>query len=405
MLIVENSLETLLLGFKQFDSRLRRLEDKEPFSEPSINSKIKQAVDHFSSTTPMYGLTKILNSKRPNHTVVWSLFILLSACIGLYIIVNNTKEYLQYEFITKTSIVSQSSEVLPAITFCPSISSNAKLQLTAAYGYIGTGRTDFKDLEHEPESDCIRFNGYQSRSQFRLETLKDRGFYYTASFLIRGNSSINVYITDNYLNSFEKSKQVNLDFNNFYQISLAKSVHVKLEAPYNPCATVLDPTYRFFNCKFHCIHRQVEAGYNCSTSFRSFVNLDEARRERCILKLTNESESAYRKKSFYFFDEMLEKFGPDCERECPKECTRIQYSAQISVRRNSTSRPIDRESTLFSFYFEDFDYNLTSEVPKVSSASLWASIVGALGFFFGLKFLSFIEFGELLFKIAYFLCF
>ena len=72
------------------------------------------------------------------------------------------------------------------------------------------------------------------------------------------------YITDNYLNSYERITSLLFSTQVLYNIYITKSVEKKLELPYNPCLIIDNETYRQQNCISLCIHRNVANKYNCS---------------------------------------------------------------------------------------------------------------------------------------------
>ena len=188
-----------------------------------------------------------------------------------------------------------------------------------------------------------------------------------------------LYVSDNYLNSFDNIVPIIFELKGSYDISVSKSIDKKLGYPYNPCTEMTNKTYRFANCFDSCIHTKVANKYNCSMKgYYKIQSLKECYSEPGIYPLV--------------YNESIE-FRDICRDECPKECESIIYAS-------SSSKLGDGQYIgFYEIHFSTFSYLEITQIPKLNFFSLISNIGGSLGLFIGFSFLSLVEILEFIIDI------
>ena len=187
---------------------------------------------------------------------------------------------------------------------------------------------------------------------------------------------IELYILDNYQNSFENYVPIRIQ-NKRNDIQMAKTVDAKLAAPYNPCQTIKDTTYRQDNCISLCMHQLTAVRYNCTMPGYYSIKLN---------KLCSD-----------FVFNMIEKtIKSECENSCVKECETTTYNYVLS----EVDHNFDEQIIVIEIRFADLTYLKITQTPKMSWTMLVSSIGGILSLFVGFKILSLVEFIEFLINIS-----
>ena len=153
----------------------------------------------------------------------------------------------------------------------------------------------------------------------------------------------------------------------FFYIS--KTVHKKLSEPYNRCKNIEDKTYRQSNCIYECVEKIVADRFNCSAG--DYFKLKDT---LCLNPLNKVNEY----KSF-------------CKKECHQECESVHFDYKYSGYLI--------ENTHINIRFSGHTYKEITEIPKINEYAFISSVGGTLGLFFGMRFLSFIEFVEFFIEI------
>ena len=243
--------------------------------------------------------------------------------------------------------------------------------------------------------ECLRFNGVTNKSLKLLTTKHTDDFFriyllkiYTEEidkiryFSYRSTNRLRVFISDNYLNSFDKMEPYLLERNKRYDFDIAKeTVEIKLPEPYNQCKESLSvKSYHQSNCLDTCLYREIRKKYNCSFLF-TLYSFDGFR------KCDN------------LVDYYKEEFSKVCLKECPLEsCYSEKYHSLIKIYDE------DKDYTEFRFSFYDFGTLNITQIPKTDLFTFINNIGGGLGLFMGIAFPNIIEFLQFitqLFVIAF----
>lgn len=376
------------------------------------------------SSITVHGIPRIVKTESNATKLAWSILVLTSVCFGLYNISSSISDFSQYDVITNVERVSPKNVTFPAITICL----KGFYRLTEKLIFKQTPSLFLRDFNFKnkkpglqleffriPKSfgSCLRFNGFTSPNRTALETAETKADSFRFAALkdrqidISSNESheyavhpeMQVYVADNYLNSFMLSDPLSLDFKEDRRISIVKAeTQVKLGEPYNKCVVPSDPTYRQMNCIEQCINMEIRTEYNCSIpSYFRIDGLEECGGELEDYKSTakNEESEVYEKHMDYI-EGLTDEFYAPCESQCAEECQTSLFSTDVY------SSKID-SGKYFLFSFSDFSSLQITQIPKMNAFSLISSVGGSLGLFIGISFLSFVEILEFLIELIFLL--
>ena len=335
--------------------------------------------------------------------------ILISMSVGLFMISKSVKDYFKYDVITNIERITPKNISFPAITICTvneyqviyskddtvfkhEITTNNSIKNFLEYSSFKKKNLKTSNLEFfkipKYYGDCIRFNGVvEGKDLFSTNDTSDE-----LVFAFKNNNTqviddviimykifykFEVYITDNYLNSYLNQIPLNLAENVFHTISIEKPViEKKVNSPLNPCVESKGQVYYQMNCTEICINEKFEDVYNCSIpSYYKIKDLTECENQLVKNKLT--------------------EFSDSCEVDCPKECDSMQFSTKTTGTTNN------RFTTNFRFSISDLSSLKITQLLKTNYFSLISAIGGSLGVFIGIRFLSFVEVLEFVIETIY----
>jgi hypothetical protein len=203
--------------------------------------------------------------------------------------------------------------------------------------------------------------------------------YFNISFNPRKNRlnpDFDIYVGDNYLNSFEKIDSYRADGNLLHWVEIAKdSVETKLPELYNQCKkSSTNENYHQSNCIETCISVEIKNKYSCTFVQSLFA----------IPGLTN---CKYEGK--FLYKELLS----GCQKQCPENCYSERFTADIVSSEQSSE---SSGQTRFRFSFGDLTSLTITQVPKIDGFTFLNNIGGGLGLFIGISFPTLIEFIEVI---------
>jgi hypothetical protein len=391
--------------------------------------------EKFANSTSLHGIPKAIQQESLILKLIWLLLILLSICVGIYIIFLTFNDYYQYDVITNVERVTHLSVTFPAITICTKdyVRTWKKYQVNDEYFINFNILDDFKiflksiqfkektfDLKNSksgieffkiPKSfgSCVRFNGL---SDFRaienkLDSFSLRALspYQDSAILTKYiHNEFEVYITDNYINSFMNLDPLNLDNKKQHSISIVKAeTETKLGEPYNNCTEAMDKTYRQMNCIEQCINKEIKDMYNCSIpSFYKSNGLEECGgklldyniKKADYDNISNKFKSIDYENHINYIMNLTKQFYHVCEIKCPNICESVLFNTQVISTQFS-------EGTLFSFSISDFSTLVITQIPKMTLFTLISYIGGTLGLFIGMSFLNIFEIFEFLIEAIF----
>ena len=79
--------------------------------------RIRRNLRNLIINSTIHGLPNSFKAERPLFKIMWLIFFLISASFGLFMVVTNLLDYLDYEIVTKFQVNNESPMVFPTITF------------------------------------------------------------------------------------------------------------------------------------------------------------------------------------------------------------------------------------------------------------------------------------------------
>lgn len=280
--------------------------------------------------------------------------------------------------------------------------------------YFKEKKIDLKNENYDvfkiPKSfgDCVRFNGVTNT---KLETVESRTNNFTFRVLTQLNKSISefedsrflphsqmeIYVTDNFVNSFLKIDPLRIEKNKEIYVSFYKAcIETKLGYPFHNCTENLNKTNYHMNCIEECINKEIKDKYNCSIpSYYRIDGLEECGDKPQIYEVPNLWQTSDRyEKNINYIKNLTNEFFNLCENECPEECESTTFKTK-SIAISSIG------DTVLSFSFSDFTTLNITQIPKMNLFSLVSNIGGSLGLFIGISFLSFFELIEFFIDVIF----
>jgi hypothetical protein len=261
------------------------------FKPKRHSEKIKEKTHKFISNISVYGISRIIKADTLAVKLLWATMILMSVSAGLYIIYRSVRGFYSYNVITNVERIVSRNQVFPAATICArhevkkqyrskyvTVSNFSVLNFLdlseSEFAGIALNASDFEAFRiPHTWGNCVRFNNSKlatvKKSTERLffkintrlrSTLPNNDFEeYTLS------SDFEVYVADNYLNSFWNLFPLRVKSRYRNRINIYKTEYEKkLGEPFSDCDEFLEPTYRQANCIEICTSREIRGEHNCS---------------------------------------------------------------------------------------------------------------------------------------------
>lgn len=201
----------------------------------------------------VHGLSHIGSSPHSIYRSMWSLFVLLSICGCTFLIGQSLALFLNYEVITKTRIVQQSSADFPAVYFCNRYNSsynalrnllfscNFKVIVVSQSGNCGN-EVFVERLIYGEDGlvrTCYEFNSGKNASGHPIQLYRSQNIGYVYGlhvyFYIPPDDFINIYVgNQTYKPLFSELYRV-MDSGYTSALIIKKKVDRKLDYPYNDC--------------------------------------------------------------------------------------------------------------------------------------------------------------------------
>ena len=386
----------------------------------------------FLSTISVHGIARIVKTDNVVVMAVWSIMIAGSVSFGLYNISRSINDFSKYDVITNVKRTESETATFPAITICTKYYYRYQRRFntnTSEYHFLFDKSLDFfvraaefttekkyvnRNLIRKfniPKSfgNCVRFNGWENRTLEIVETYTDifkidvRGSYPINNEIYQITDKLDVYISDNYLNSYLYFEPLKLESKNKdHVLSIIKAeIESRLGEPYNNCTQAQDITYRQMNCIEECINKEIKNKYNCSIpSYYTIAGLQTCGGQ---LKDRSTSQSEHTRDKFDFYENhmnyvvnLTNEFYYICEKICPLECETVRFDTRVVTSALASNSP-----AIFSFSMSDFSTLKITQIPKTILFSFISNIGGILGLFIGMSFLSFAEIFEFLINVIF----
>ena len=109
---IENSYSRFENKWDDFRKELRNIKND------SRNKTSKGVILNFAKSSWCYGSSKIVTASNWFYQSFWLIAVFACSIFGLYVVVNNIRDYYQYKVVTETKTVEVDSLVLPQVTVC-----------------------------------------------------------------------------------------------------------------------------------------------------------------------------------------------------------------------------------------------------------------------------------------------
>ena len=342
---------------------------------------------------PIPGIRLIVTTNNNFYRVAWIILMIISVAFGIYNIDLSVNNYYKFETVTNIKRKETMNVTFPAITIC--FFGTYKRDHYRNGAFIGSKEIPIKNDTVSRIYNFLDLNTtrFYSRGDFSSDfrNLKSmyteqisENEYFNFSFNPRKNRfypDFDIYVGDNYLNSFEKIDSYRADGNLLHWVEIAKdSVETKLPEPYNQCKESLtNENYHQSNCIETCISVEIKNKYSCTFVQSLFA----------IPGLTN---CKYEGKLLY------KEFLSGCQKKCPENCYSERFTADIVSSEQSSE---SSGQTRFRFSFGDLTSLTITQVPKIDGFTFLNNIGGGLGLFMGISFPTLIEFIEVIAEILW----
>lgn len=218
-----------------------------------------------------------------------------------------------------------------------------------------------------------------------------------------------VFIHDYPAKAFYSSPTLSISNQEIKVIRLDRIENIELPEPYSNCKTYQEiealskenrliqktieynGVYTLKSCQFVCFFKYMSEK-NGNHSFPGVYETDQ-------VGVSNVSSK----------DLFRERIGFDymngCS-ECPQECNIARYEMEVletdySAFNDSYASTLELNTFEMYFYYEEIAYTKITQIPLITSASLFSKIGGLLGLFIGFRILGFIDILQFFIELVY----
>jgi hypothetical protein len=384
---------------------------------------VKAKTVEYFKTISIPGVSKIVTTESYLIKLLWTVVILGVFGFGVFIISQAVADFYKYDKITNIERVNPENVTFPAIIICRRewywrehyrngslikrdiVSTNLlkkflDFEITNFYSFTKklsvNNHIDTFKINNRNNLfllDCLRFNAATNKTVelFKTDSIENTLLiyfkyvykedisnveYYRHSFF---DSDFYVYVGDNYLNSFENLKYLELKSGSANEFLIEKiSTETKLPEPYNPCKkSSVDEPYHQMDCIEACTYKEIKNRYNCT--FHSTL---------ILIQGLKQCELNYKK--------LIAEFSASCLKECPLESCFSEnfYFSYTQIRL------LPYNYTFFRFSFRDLGTLNISQIPKTDPFTFLNNIGGGLGLFMGIAIPNLIEFSQFILEIV-----
>jgi len=421
---------------------IKMLENRvKPIINSNHNKNYKQPIKEIISSSSLAYLLSPIRSRRLLIKIIWIVFLIGFLFASIYFVLINIFEYLLYETNTSIYQINEPQADFPTISFCSTCDLNFNIKILGLWfkneELTNEWQNYFETYTDPGFGNCYRFNGGKNMSNHSIPIRKaksgrDEGiwlyFYYNQTLFDSIFTTVTLYIHNNTQmpsNLYSKGYYIRPGSFNFYDIN---RVHdQKLELPYNNCyknvsksdcnQTIINYMilkkiqYSHIECLYLCKNLRFNEINACNFSLNS---LDQDIYSE-MYKL-NDYSNALACISAYFKESNNNIY---CSNYCPYECDTFTYDINSYSMTTKSSGNIDYSETFFNtfgfnsydnvsntffafiVYYNDLQYTLIKQHPKIELFDLISNVGGTLGLFLGFSFISLLEAFEVLAELLF----
>ena len=123
-----------------------------------IQNKLVQLIENSTS----HGLPNIMRTNRISIKILWIIFLLIAIGACSYMIAKTISEYLQYEVIAYSEVITELSSEFPAVTLCATNPLTTKIAEQYVEELLNKDNSIDIDLDARHYIDKLSVNAYQA---------------------------------------------------------------------------------------------------------------------------------------------------------------------------------------------------------------------------------------------------
>jgi len=395
-----------------------------------LNKDYKTPITEILAASSLAYLLSPTRSKRLFIKVICILFMIIFFSASFYYVLLNIFDYLQYDTITSIYQVHEQEADFPTISFCDTRDSNFNIKIIYFWfqneNLLKEWPNHFESYVDKKYGRCYRFNSGKNMFNQTIPIKKsiraglDDAFYLNFYFNTTYDSSLPmIYIhnnTDRPDSIYHKGYYFSSGSVNYFNIK--RTLDQRLGLPYNNCfknvsesdlnQTVIKSMnennieYSQKECLRSCINLKFKEMKACNQSYDEENIFFFASRNKCI-------EEFIRQKGIH--DLCMLNY-------CPLDCDHYSYDISLhSASETATGNISMKSSTNYvgfntyenvsrtfyglRVYYDELEYTLIIQQPKIEPFGLISNIGGTLGLFIGFSFISILELVEVVVELVF----
>ncbi len=352
--------------------------------------QIKSTLLEFIFSSTIHGLPRIVKAKYPFSKFIWAIFSCIALVSCSYLIYDKCSNYLEYQVITNSQKLTENSAEFPTVTICAKYAASAWRNKTCLFN-----AEPCDNFLRRKNSFCIAFNsgfvwGNSLTELLPIKILKSNkeGSLFGLRLVMTSNyiSEVFKFWINNHAVELDATKALDIRLGHEINLSVKRTFLKKLSSPYSNCrsevtlklnSTVKSFPYFKSECfGTFCFYKIIATECNKSKEFEANIHLfytDKYAYGVFADKLGKDCGAITVKIQNSWLD-----IGPEeiCRERCPIQCSTSIYSLEPSYNIISSSDP---KSAYINVYYENFDYTLIEEAPKMEAFDLFGYVGGYFG--------------------------
>ena len=382
--------------------------------------KIKQITKELIMFSTSHGQPHAFRTNRIFFKIMWISLFIISTSFGINTVVGTINTYLKYEIVTKIDVITEIPTSFPAITIINLRNKKINMSLNEIMILCNFNLEECTEDEFDMIVDKFGFVSYRFKEKMsytpgmqyglqlliNLENITCEKCYLDGLRLIVHNHTIDPgYYSGGTKSGFVLAPGFN------HEIIIKRTFSSKLGLPYNNCIKNVTSLDSFDSNLYKYILQSTQYEYTQKDCFDYCMGTELNK----YFNITNKTDHWLNIYKTYTFDEFWEfyysfvrgKNKKVCTPICPLECDSIKYETTISFTKFSDGFKyfLDINGTFDNYiaidiYYEHLEYTSISQLPKMDIFDLVSNIGSNLSLYFGVSFVSFAEFIEIIGEIV-----
>jgi len=383
--------------------------------------KIKLKTKELLMASTSHGIPNVFRTNRIFFKIMWIILFIISTMIGINTVIGTIETYLNYEVVTIIDVIAEIPTDFPAITIINLRDRKSNVSLSEMMNLCIFNLEECDDNDFEMIVDNYGFVSHKFKKKIsytagiqyglqlliNLENVTCEKCYLDGLRLIVHNHTADPgYYSGGSKSGFILSPGFN------HEIAIKRTFSSKLGLPFNNCIKNVTSLESYDSDLYRYILESTKYQYTQRDCFDYCIGTELNKHLNFSNNKTEHWSNIYKTYSFDEFWNFYSKFvrGENkkiCTPLCPLECDTIKYETSISFTKFSEKEflalyeingSVDNLVSI-EIYYDNLEYTSISQLPKMNTFDLIASIGGNLGLFIGISFLSFAEIIEILGEI------